>query len=684
MQGVPRRWPSLLLTFVIATPALWHAAPAAGSDHTPDPLGEVTRYTADITGRPLNIAAGPDGNMWFTFLATDATIGGIGKITPTGVVTEYTAGFEIRGPHGIAAGPDGNMWFTTSGSVGKITPGGAVTMYGPANPTSTTDASIAAGPDGNMWFTEEQSNISTPGWITKVTPAGEFTRYPVQVGYEPHGVAAGPDGNIWFNEVSATGDGKGYIGKITPAGAVTEFEATPEGQSLLWIAAGPDGNMWFTVYGRPPGGKITPAGAVTLLPVAQFSNFGATRQIAAGPDGNMWVVGEPAYDDTGRIGSLTMAGEFTEYAAAIPPLNAPLDIAAGPDGNMWFSYWSFEPGAPPGGIGKIGTAVPVGPADANGDGVEDVLQPSGTAAGAFIDATLSPETVGSIVSMDAGVSASVVDAVNPDGVEITVSGPPGAQATFSLCGFATVQLSVGSRLFVTCGSLGLRVVSGSAMIVLNASTTLRVPSGVTAELTDTGSGFTVVSQGGTVTVTTNGVITVIDPGSVVAIDTSLPLVTFSVHPVAYTVDQTVVITCAASDGSGIVATDCPLVVNAPAYTLPLGPNTAVASATDGAGNTATASTEFSVSVTATSLCSLTHQFVQTSAKYQALPAKQRAMTDKLVSAGCGPLDAIAPLLSPKQRARLLTAYKGSVQVWVRLGWLTQAQATQLRVLADAL
>src|SRR5471030_2105360 len=89
----------------------------------------VTEFTAGITGFRLQyITAGPDGNLWYT--APDS--GKIGRITPLGVVTEFSAGVF---PVGITAGPDGNVWFTDPRStqtfgliprIGRITPLGVV------------------------------------------------------------------------------------------------------------------------------------------------------------------------------------------------------------------------------------------------------------------------------------------------------------------------------------------------------------------------------------------------------------------------------------------------------------------------------------------------------------------------------------------------------------------------------
>lgn len=92
-------------------------------------------------------------------------------------------------------------------------------------------------------------------------------------------------------------------------------------------------------------------------------------------------------------------------------------------------------------------------------------------------------------------------------------------------------------------------------------------------------------------------------------DATNPLITFSGNENSYTVDQTVDISCSASDEmSGIANSDCPG-ASGDAYTFGLGTTTLNASATDNAGNGSTALTEFNVSVTSGSLCSLVREWV---------------------------------------------------------------------------
>ena len=72
------------------------------------------------------------------------------------MVTQFAAGITPRAfPDGIAAGPDGNIWFTeVPGRIGRITPSGAVTEFSSGISGGSTPRDIALGPDGNLWFTE--------------------------------------------------------------------------------------------------------------------------------------------------------------------------------------------------------------------------------------------------------------------------------------------------------------------------------------------------------------------------------------------------------------------------------------------------------------------------------------------------------------------------------------------------
>jgi streptogramin lyase len=281
-----------------------------------------------VDAQPLGITRGPDGNLWF------AELHAIGRITPAGIITEFTQGLSAGSlPIQITAGPDGNLWFTEGGTdkIGRITPAGVITEFAvpplASNPFGAQlfVFGITAGPDGNLWFTEQA------GAIGRITTAGVVTVFTTGVtGGSPQLITAGPDGNLWF------ADGTDRIGRITPAGVVTKFSTGISfGSHPFGIAPGPDGNLWFTEDGANGGGRvgrITTAGVITEFS-AGITAGADPEGISAGPDGNLWfteIIGD-------RIGRITTAGAVTEFSAGITTGASPAQIAVGADGNLWFT-----------------------------------------------------------------------------------------------------------------------------------------------------------------------------------------------------------------------------------------------------------------------------------------------------------------------------------------------------------
>lgn len=304
--------------------ALTVAAPAAAA-----PVGVIDEYGSGISpsAYPADIAAGPDGAMWFTEYAGNR----IGRIDPsTGAITEYGGMTAEARPRGITAGPDGNLWFTefNAGKIGRITPSGAITEY--AGLTGALPWDITSGPDGRIWFTE--------GWGSKVgrldPTTGALTEFTLAV--QPLSITAGPDGNLWSG-LSAG------IARITPSGVVTVF---PTGLHAVDLAAGPDGTIWAADHDAKIGHIFPNTGAVTVFPLPDGRG---PEGIAAGQDGTLWFT---EYDPPGRIGRLTTAGALTEYEMNLDPNGGPFGIAAGPDGNLWFTEANGNR------IGRITTGMP--------------------------------------------------------------------------------------------------------------------------------------------------------------------------------------------------------------------------------------------------------------------------------------------------------------------------------------
>jgi virginiamycin B lyase len=153
---------------------------------------------------PVGITRGPDGNVWFS----EDEANKIGRITPSGDhVDEFVLpppwpenNATTRGPYDITTGPDGNLWFVENfgpyDSIGKITPTGAITEY--RIPTvNSIPWTITSGPDGNLWFTERGANKI--GWIDPATGIIGEINVPTPAS-EPFQIAVGPHHQLWFTE----------------------------------------------------------------------------------------------------------------------------------------------------------------------------------------------------------------------------------------------------------------------------------------------------------------------------------------------------------------------------------------------------------------------------------------------------------------------------------------------------
>ncbi|MGE5700872.1 MAG: SMP-30/gluconolactonase/LRE family protein [Arthrospira platensis] len=277
----------------------------------------AAEYSLPASSYPLNVAEGPDQNIWFT----DYFTGKIGKITHSGSITEYALP-SGSGPEGIVAGPDGNIWYDDYNEtakrawVGKMTSSGSATEYS----AERGPVGLAVGPEGNIWGAALRFECA----ILKIATSGSMTPYKTpNIATDPEYIAKGSDGNMWY-----TGRGDNTIGKLVPAsGAITAY-SLPASSHPYGIASGADGNLWFAEAGTSKIGKITTAGVITeyALP-AKSEPFGVTL----GPDGNIWFTNV----GTSKVGKITTSGVITEYA--LPAGSEPGGIVSGPEGDLWYT-----------------------------------------------------------------------------------------------------------------------------------------------------------------------------------------------------------------------------------------------------------------------------------------------------------------------------------------------------------
>jgi streptogramin lyase len=311
LMGMRRTFHVVLLGLALAicgaVPAQAALTPTVTSFPASDP-------PAAETG-PYSIAAGSDGQLWFT----DPYAHQIGRISVDGRITLQAPVPPTQFQYGIAAGSDGAMWFVSEdpSSISRIDEAGNVLTKNLASALAQP-MHITSGPEGALWIAEAGSKAI--GRIPAATPLAVPDESRTTEG-GPNAIAAGPDGNLWFTEYT---DSK--IGRMTPGGIATYFPlpkgfTNPEG-----ITAGPEGALWYTSLNPPAVTRIATNGIQRLFPLPEEKYPG---EITAGPDGALWF----RVDE--EIDRMTTGGALESFP--IPPMVGINTLTPGPDGNIWFT-----------------------------------------------------------------------------------------------------------------------------------------------------------------------------------------------------------------------------------------------------------------------------------------------------------------------------------------------------------
>jgi virginiamycin B lyase len=283
---------------------IWFTEPLQSQIVRLTPSGQMSTFAVPGT-TPYQIVAGPDGALWFIAASGPR----LGRITPQGVTTFYSLPEDpLSGIGGLAAGSDGNLWYTDGAHVGRVSPAGFVTIFHfPADFPSVEGipTPLIAGPDGNLWALD-----LIPGTLWRITPRGSIMHVYISLRSGACCHAAGPDHNIW---VIARGDAL----VVSASGETLHDFALPAANTPVSIASGPDDALWFLeAVAQDNGpeqvriGRLALDGTLTEFPVPSYSSMkltgllGATAalgtpSIVAAPDGAIWFV------DHSAIGRLT-------------------------------------------------------------------------------------------------------------------------------------------------------------------------------------------------------------------------------------------------------------------------------------------------------------------------------------------------------------------------------------------
>ena len=199
---------------------------------------------------------------------------GVGRITPAGDIATFTGPTFLGG---LAAGPDGNLWYTNcdTRAIGRITPAGVFTEF----PSLSLECpeSIATGPDGHLWVTDSENQA-----LVRVSTTGAmqfFFNDPLVI--SPGAMTAGPDGSMWFK----TGDSDTGVSLARVGTGIDVAQATLDsngGTVSTGTTTSPINPVTTSLQAPLAGGvQITESPTTAVPPVGYL--FGATDIVIEAP-----------------------------------------------------------------------------------------------------------------------------------------------------------------------------------------------------------------------------------------------------------------------------------------------------------------------------------------------------------------------------------------------------------------
>jgi virginiamycin B lyase len=210
---------------------------------------KVSYYPVSDGAHPHDVAAAPDGTVWYT----GQRKGFLGRLDPKTGQNEKIPLGSGSSPHGVIVGPDGAAWVTDSGLNANVRydpKTKKLTVYPLPKSVSYANLNTAAfDRNGVYWFTGQS------GYYGRVDPkTGKTDVWKAPRGYGPYGIAATPAGDVWYS--SLAGD---HIARIdTKTGAVAIVEPPKKGVGPRRIWSDSRGILWVSFWHTGEVGRYNP------------------------------------------------------------------------------------------------------------------------------------------------------------------------------------------------------------------------------------------------------------------------------------------------------------------------------------------------------------------------------------------------------------------------------------------
>jgi virginiamycin B lyase len=221
--------------------AVWSAASA-------EP--RVSYFPVSSGAHPHDVAAAPDGTVWYTAQSQ----GALGILDPkTGKVEQVSLG-KGAAPHGVIVGPDGAAWITEGGqnAIARFdAKTKAVKLF--ALPKGFENANLNTATfdkKGTLWFTGQG------GVYGRVDPvSGKVDAWKAPKGFGPYGITTTPTGEVWY--ASLAGDHIARIDTATGTATVVDPPRPNVGPRRVWSDS--KGMLWVSFWHSGELGRYDPA-----------------------------------------------------------------------------------------------------------------------------------------------------------------------------------------------------------------------------------------------------------------------------------------------------------------------------------------------------------------------------------------------------------------------------------------
>ena len=268
---------------------VWVAGAQAASLTRFDPTTHaVSQLATPPGGRATEVAAGPNGVLWFDDFAAHT----LGRIDASGHLTEHRLpGAVTFGPYSLTVTDDGHVWAAATGVV-------------------VTD------PVTGATLNESILEFDAEGTLLHQLAAAQSPVGAISIGLHAYVIATGPGGRPFFG----WGPYPYGVGLVRPS-ATVQLVGWPGGDIPSAMVLGPDGRLWFVI----PNGNLQNFGYIAPGTLAVRLFHGpkglAPGGLAAGPGTGVSFTAGDNYlyrVDTGVTSATSTAFAPLSIAASLP------------------------------------------------------------------------------------------------------------------------------------------------------------------------------------------------------------------------------------------------------------------------------------------------------------------------------------------------------------------------------